>query len=187
MSPLRLLMIRALIAGSIILAGCGIVYNRAIAPLQRQQAEWLLEIDSLRNQVRLAQDELNAIKDQEQAGWQLRRSLDSLHDGIPVDSAVTWFPPRMKSLLGRLGVEQVGIRLNTTEPEPKLVGYERTFWHVSLPQQSSMRKMTDALLVVAQLEQQDRFVKIMDFSLHAEAQEPAWVAGHVNVMAFVRK
>lgn len=167
------------------LAGIGFFYRERIVPLQERQVETRKELGDLRTQLLAAQEEMKEIKGHEVNATRMRSLLNALYRDTPIGPAITWFPTQMKTHLSKFGVADVEVRLNASRPEPRLPGFERTFWHTSLPQQKG-RKMTDVLLAVAQIEQ-DSFVKIIDVSLQSETGEPVWTAGQVNVAAFVRK
>lgn len=186
MPPLRSLVFRSILAGSAVLAMTGLFYRYSIVPRQQEQTELARKTEELRTRLRAAQEEMFQIKEQEQTLTGIRYRLNAMYDDTPSGPAVTWIPVRVKARLSRFGVERANIRLNSMQREPRLPGFERGFWHVSLPPESGLRKMTDALLAVAQIEQ-DRFIKILELNLRSETEEPGWTTGHVNVMSFVRK
>jgi len=176
----------AVIAGVLSVLAAGITFRLGISPNWKAQAELSRELNVLKTQLNIAREELSQIKHEEQELARARISLERLLADTPTDPSITWLPGRMKTHLASHGVERVDIRLNTRLEDRTLPGYERCFWHLSLPRQPGLRKMTEALLAVAQLEQDD-FIKIVDVSLHSETQEPGWSAAEINVMAFVRK
>lgn len=183
----RAAVLRSLLAVALMLGGIAIYYHVRIAPLRQQQSEAGQQIAIVRGHLEAAQRELGKIKTLEQERWRFRQHLNALHEDSPVAPAVTWFPARMKAHLARYGVGQAEIRLNTIESKSCIAGFDRSYWHVKLPPQPGLRKMTDALLAVAQFEQHDRFVKIVDLNLRAQPGEASVISGDVNVTAFLRK
>lgn len=175
------------LAGTLFSLGIAFVHHRWIAPLERRQAETQRELSSVQVHLHTSQSEMSAIKDREQEIARLRRGLDSLHENVPIGPAIAWFPTRLKEQLAASGVADAEVRLNTSAAVPGLPGYEWTYWHVSLPPQAGLDKVSDALRALAHIAQQDRFVRLMDFSLYSGAGETASATGRMNVMAFVRK
>jgi hypothetical protein len=84
-----------------------------------------------------------------------------------------------------MGVADAQIRLNTEVPEPGLPGFKRTCWNVNLPPQDGLRSVTAALLAVREIEQRDRFVKILDCSIRSNPREPARPVGAFNVEVLI--
>lgn len=185
MVPVKSLIFRSVLTGTAVLLGTGLSYRQWIVPLQHRQATELQEVAEVRERLRNAQEEMGGIKTQEQEANRIRSALNSVHANVPIGPAIAWFPPRLKTQLANRGV-QAEVRLNSSAPEPGLASFERTYWHLSLPQQAGVRTMTDALLAVAQIEQQDNFVKILDFSF-SETGDTGSTVGRVNLKAFVRK
>ena len=176
-----------IVVGVITLIGSAWSYTQMIRPLhQRESALWQ-EVAALQQRSDDVRKEMSQIKENEQEAMRLRGNLNSLFDDVPLGPAISWFPGRLKTQLSGFGVTKAEIRQNTAVQIPGLPGFEWTFWHVQLPRQGGIRKVSDILLAIAQIEQQDRFVKVVDLTVRADQQEALWVAGNVNVAAFVRK
>lgn len=183
----RSLMLRVALVGTVMLVGMALSYRRWIGPVDSRYAETVRRMDAVRERLQIADREMRGIKERQQQGSGIRKDLSSHHDELPNDPVIVWFPSRVKTLLGRLGVSEVNVRLNKTTPEPLLLGFEQTYWLASVPVQGEARKFTDVLLAVAQIEQQDSFVKIEGLSFHLETQEPCGTTGYVNLKAFLPK
>lgn len=181
----RSLTFRVALAGVVLLLATAFSYWRWIRPLEIRHAETAQHIGDVDERIRRAEREMLKLKDRQEQGSSIRRSLSALHYDVPADPPIVWLPSRLQSLLDRLGVMGVSVRPNKTTPERLLPGFDRTYWLASVPTQSKTRKFSDILLAVAQIEQQDNFIQIEALSLQVDAQEPGGTAGYLNLTAFL--
>lgn len=153
---------------------------------EREQAN-RRRIAALRGQLEsahLAMEEIKVIAQQEATA---RAELDRWSRERQSGPTVVWFPLWLKAQLRRVGIVEAQIRLNIEVPEPGLPGFKRTCWHVNLPPQAGLRSMNEVMLAVKEIEQRERFVKILDCTFLAATAEPHWPAGGFNVEALVRE
>ena len=169
----------ALMGGHFLLQSQGALREREQAS-RRKTAE-------LRERLENAREAITEIREMEQQAASARADLDRWSHERSSGPTVVWFPLWLKAQLHRFGVVESHIRLNTEVPEPGLSGFKRTCWNVILPPQSGMRNMTAALLAVNEIEQRERFVKVLDCSLRSDAEEPHWPAVSFNVEALIRE
>jgi hypothetical protein len=179
--------LRTLLIGVVVIFGVALTYRRWIRPVETQRAANMQRIDKVRDQLRSAEREMMAIKNREQDGSEIRKTLSSLHENLPATPPVVWLPDHLKTTLARLGVVNVNVRLNKAAPEPLLVGFERVYWFVSVPTQTEARILTHVLLAVSQIEQQSNFVRIESLSFHLDDHEQKGASGYVNLTSFVPK
>lgn len=189
MQPARSTYFRRIVAGGALLVAAWCFHSRWIVPLQRCELELVEGIADVRQRLGDARVEIRQTlkQEQEQGSVNARMELSSLRGDRPGEPAVVWLPPKLRTDLARFGIEEAVIRQNSAVPEPGLSGYERTYWRLTLPAQGGMRTMTGVLLAVADLEQSDRGLKILDFSFQCDAGAPHWPAGGFNISALVRK
>lgn len=174
------------VLGSVALAAA-FVQRCQIAPLEQKQAETRRMLAEMEGRLLSARAEMAGIKEREQEIARIRKDLNALHATAELGPAVTWFPTRIKEQLSAFGVSEAEVRRNTSVAVPGLPGYEWSYWHVALPPQAGLRKVTDALAAVAQIDGRDRFAKIVDFSMSAGVGESPAPSGRINVKTFVRK
>ena len=98
-----------------------------------------------------------------------------------------WFPVKLRAHLRNFGITEATVRMNGSKPEPGVLGYERTYWRLTFPRQEGVRNISSILLALAEVEQIDRAVKILDFSLHSDPEPPHAPLGGVNIAALLRK
>ncbi len=189
MQPARSTYLRGIVAGGALLAAAWCFHSRWIVPLQRCELELAGGLADVRQRLADARIEIReAVKqEQEQGSVNARMELSSLRGDRPGEPAVVWLPPKLRTDLAQFGIEEAVIRQNSAVPEPGLSGYERTYWRLTLPPQGGMRTMTGVLLAVADLEQSDRRLKVLDFSFQCDAVDSRWPAGGFNISALVRK
>jgi len=186
MTLIRALMIRTLAVVAAALMGANLTYQRWIAPLEADRTKSARELATLNEQIQSARKEMWKIGRREQSSAQVRIAVSSMHEYLPADAVpIIWLPPRLKTTLSRFGVSESKIELYHTSAERALPGFERTLWHVAIPKQPSLNKLTDVLLAVAQIEQQEHFVNIQDLEFHSESQEPGKITGFVNLTVFL--
>lgn len=187
MTPARAFILRAALAGVGLLIATAFSYRYWIRPLEVRHAETVAKIEEVRERFRANEREVTRIHERQKEGPAIRSALASLHDNLPADPVVVWLPSRVRTMLGRFGVAGVDVRLNRAVPERLLPEFERTTWLVSVPMQPKARKLTDILLAVAQIEQQDNFVQIDGLSLRVDSEEPGGTTGYLNLTAFLPK
>lgn len=189
MQPARSTTFRRIAAGGAVLAAAWCFHSQWIAPLRRCELELTQGLAEVRQRIADGKTEIReAVKqEQEQGRMNARMELNSLRGDRPGEPAVVWLPARLKSDIARFGIQGAVVRQNSAVPEPGLHGYERTYWRLTLPPQSGARTMTGVLLAVADIEQADRRLKVLDFSFQCDAAEPHWPAGGFNISALVRK
>lgn len=179
--------LRLIQAGGAVLGAAWWFHSQWIVPLRHREAESLQQMAGVRERIETAREEMQMISEQEQEAARARNALNSLYRHIPASPAVAWFPGRLREHFRRLGIDEIAVRLNTTAPEPEFPAYERTYWRVNMPVQGGSRNMNGILLAVAEFEQQETFVKILDLSFRSGPGEPGGPTGGFNAAAFVRK
>jgi len=181
------LMLRTVLIGAVGLVGTNTLYQHWIQPLETRQAEGARELADVRERLESARREMVEIKKREQTATALRQALKSLHENLPEAAASHWLPTRLKMTLSRFGVAQATVQWDKAVDEPAIPDCERAYCRVTIPREAGLRKVADALLAVAQIEQQDHFVSIQELSFHLDTPEAGGTTGSVNLAAVVPK
>lgn len=175
------------------LATCGLAlaagwefYNHSIRSLRKQETETLRDADDLRKRVEDAQQTIASIRTQEKDADRIRGELDRLQDILPAGSAMVSLPVLVKEHFARFGIAIPLIRLNTTQDEPRIPGYQRGFWSVALPIDDAGRNTTTMLLAVANLDTENSFIKVLDFAIRPDPENPDGRVGLLNLSAVIR-
>ena len=169
----------ALWAGNFHLRSAGLLHEREQANRRK--------IEALRGQLESARQVIAEIGVIERQAAAAGTELDRWSQERPTGPTVVWFPVWLKAQLNRVGIAEAQIRLNTEVPATGLPGFKRTCWNVNLPPQGGMQNMTALLLAVEEIEQRERFVKILDCSFRSAVVDPHWPAGGFNVEALIRE
>lgn len=179
--------LRRVLAGGVVLGTAWWFHSQMLVPLQQRERECLRAIDDVQRRLTDARAVLQEIRDRETKVASAGAALDPLRGEAPKDPTVIWLPERLKKDLHSGGIAEAGIRVNSALPEPFAGGYERTYWHINVPQQPGIPNMNAALLAVTEIERQESFVRILDLTFRADPDEPHRPAGSLNVSAIVRK
>jgi hypothetical protein len=77
--------------------------------------------------------------------------------------------------------------MDSVQEEAGLPGCNRGSWSAALPLLESDQKVTGALLAVAELEQRYPFVKVVDFAVQPDLEDPARRVAALKLIALFRK
>lgn len=124
-------------------------------------------------------------REQETAGAraEISRLLGYLHEG----SAAVEMPLLAKKHFHRFSFEASVVRLNALRNESGLQHCQTAYLGVGVPVERGGQDVAGLLLAVAELEDQNKFVRIVDFSLGPDAEDPRRLMGGFNFSALVRE
>lgn len=179
--------LRWLTAGGVAVVAGWTFYAQSIAPLRQREKEARHSIAALKVQLADARGSVAAVRELETQVSRERGEMNSLLKDLPAGSAMVWMPELVKAHFGSFGIAVEVVRLNTAVEEPGLPGYQRVYWSVALPVGEAARNVTGMLLAVAELEQQNSFLKVLDFSVQPNPENPRLRIGAVNIAALVRR
>ena len=117
----------------------------------------------------------------EQAFGELR----ALYAEHPESAPTVWFPERIKECLDPFGRAESVVRLNTVTDEDRLPGYRRAYWSIGIPVASGPFATTKLLTMIAAIEEQNRYVRLVDFALRADVEDPNQQTALLNVAAIL--
>jgi hypothetical protein len=162
-------------------------YGRSIAPLRQEETETLREIADLRERVESARKTIAEIREQEKDADRIRNELERIENDLPAGSAMVSVPALVSEHFARFGISVPLVRLNRTQDEPSIPGYGRGFWSVALPIDEAGRNIPILLVSVADLDQRNSFVRVLDFSIRPDPETPGGRIGTLNLTAVIRK
>lgn len=162
-------------------------HSRFIAPLSQREMETLREAGDLGERVASARKTIAEIRAQEKDADRVRSELKRLQDELPAGAATVELPALVKRHFASVGIAVPLVRLNTTLDEPELPGYAHDYWSVALPIDAAGRNIPSMLLAVADLDQQNAFVRVLDFSIRPDSENPDGRVGLLNLVALIRK
>ncbi len=161
----------AVLACGLTLAAGRAVYVRSIAPLLLQETEILGEVGDLKGRIAGARQTLAETLAQEEDIEQARGELMRMKDDRPAGAAEVWVPGLVQPYLRRFGFEKLVTRKNTALKEPHLPGYERIYWCLSVPLQSVPNELTNLLTAIADLEQAEPSVRVVDLVIRPDPDD----------------
>ena len=177
-----------------LIATCGLALavaweyqGRFIAPLKQREAETLREVEDLSERLAGARTTMAEIQAQEHDADRVRSELERLREELPKGAAMVGLPEMVKEHFAKSGVSVPLIRLNTTQDFPDLPGYAHGYWSVALPIGDAGPKVTTMLLAVADLEQQDPFLRVLEFAIRPDPEKAGGWMGSLNLGTVIRK
>lgn len=176
------------------LAACALVlvtgreyYAHSIAPLRLQEADASREAGEFRERTENARKTIAEIRAQEADADRVRRELARLREELPAGAAEVALPTLVKEHFARNGIAVPVVRLNTTQDLPELPGYEHGYWSAAIPIDRAGRNIRTLLATVADLEQQNPFLGVLDFAIRPDPENPDGKVGLMNLRAIIPK
>jgi len=180
-------MLRGLLLGAAAVGVLWLGYAHSIEPLLRRDREDRSASAQLREQIARARAEIEAVRALENEAQAVRRQIDQLRRAMPEGSALVWMPEQLKRHFARFGLAGSTVRTNTMREEPDLPGFCRGYWSVGLPLGGSGCSAAGSFLAVAEFEQQHPFVRVLDFAIRPDPENPGGRIALLNVAALIPK
>ena len=178
---------RRVLLGGLCLAAAWAFYRQSVVPLQQSERENLSAIADLNERLGMAGETIKDVQAIEQQAARARVALHQLQLEQPAGSAFVWFPERMKQHFPRFGVPVAVTRLGAILDEPELRGFQRIYWAVGLDIEEGNRNVPGLLVAMAELEAEYPFLKVIDFAIRPNPEDPHRRAATVNIAVLVRK
>jgi hypothetical protein len=162
-------------------------YRKSVAPLRKRQAEALRDVARLGKRIADAQKSIAGIRTRETEVDRIRDGIDKAQAGLPPGSAGDAFPAWVKEHFAHCGITVPAVRLDSVQDEPGVSGYERGLWSVDLPIDEAGRNIASLLGAVADLDQRDSFVRVLEFEIRPDPEKPGARLGSLNLATVLRK
>jgi hypothetical protein len=176
------------------MAACGVVlllmsedYRRSVGPLRQRETESLRDARELRERVAGAQKAIAEIRAREMDLARLWDEIDRAQADLPPGAASVSFPAWVRDHFAHSGIGMPQVRLNAAQDEPNASGYERGFWSVALPIDVTGRNLPTLLVAVADMDEQNAFVRVLDFEIRPDPENPGVRLGVLNLATVLRK
>ena len=179
--------LRWLAAGGLALTAAWAFDQQALAPLRQRETEARGSIAALEARIADAHRAVGEVRALEAQVSSERSELDSLQNDLPAGSAMIWLPALVKGHFAHFGIAVTIVRLNTTLDEPGMPGNSRGYWSLALPIDEAGRNVTGLLFAVAALEQQHSFVRVLDFGIRPDPENPGRRVAGLNLAVLIRK
>lgn len=176
------------------MATCGLVlllisedYRKSIAPLRQKEAEATRDAKELRERIVDADIAIVEIRARGMDLEHMRGETDRAQAELPEGSVRVSFPAWMKDHFAHSGLGISTIRLTAAQDEPNGSGYERGFWSVSVPIDEAGRNIPKLLVAVADMDQQNSFLRVLDFEIRLDAGKQGERVGLLTLGTVLRK
>ena len=184
---LRSLFLRQVLLCGTALASAWLFQSQVLAPLKLRDEAFTRKRTELQENLTSAHDQLVAIKESEVKVGEARATLNRLLGEHREASTLVSFPNEMVEYFSRFGFSSALVRMVTAREERELPGYQRLYWSIGLAIPKTDRNAEGLLLAVAEIEQQARYIKVIDFALQADAEDPSLRTASINVMVLSEK
>ncbi len=175
-------------------AACGLalaagreLYVRTTAPLRQQEAKILRDVAALSRRIDAARKTIAEVQAQEKDVEAIRSKAERLQADCPPGSPVVWVPSLLRDHFARSGAAVLLTRLNAIQDEPNLPGHARGFWSAALPIDEAGHDIAALLEEVADLERQNPCVRVLDFAVRPDPENPGHRVALLNLTALSRK
>lgn len=148
-----------------LVAGGWKYHSAVLAPLQIQERESKDAIAKAKVRNEEAKRDVATAENEEQGAMKIRAELHRLRSSMPPGSPLVALPSLVKSHFARFGIAVQLIRLNHADDEPDTPGFERDYWSICLPVDAAGKNIAKLLLAVPDLERENPFVRISEFSI----------------------
>lgn len=162
-------------------------YAQSIAPLRLREMETMRGVEELRERIEDARKTIAEIRAQEKDADRVRVELARLREELPAGAATVALPALVKQHFARNEIAVPLIRLNTTQDEPELPGYEHGYWSAALPIDGEGRNIDAMLAAVAEIEPLHPFLRVLDFAIRPDPENPQGRVGLLNLGTLIRK
>ncbi len=178
--------IGAVVACTLAIAAGRDFYTRSISPLLQKETEIQRESDAVDKRIESARLVIAKTRTLETNADRARSELERLQNELPPGSPMVSMPALVGDHFTRHGLNVPLIRLNTTREEPKIPGYRRGYWSVALPIDKDGANIPTLLTTIADLEQHYAFVRVLDFAIRPDPENPEARLGLMNFAAVIR-
>lgn len=171
----------------VVLAAIWMLHARVLPSLIERESEALQAVSALNERIGRAQQTIAEIQARERDTVLVRSELQRLQKAFPAGAATAWLPTLAKEHFARFVIAARRIHLNGTQDEPGIPGYERGFWSVTLPVDEAGPIPVNLFLAVAEIEQRNPYVRVLDFAIRPDPEMPGQRLMSLNLTALVPK
>jgi hypothetical protein len=167
--------------------GCCAYRSAFLSPLREKEAVLQRDAANLSERIEKAKKTIAEVRAAEEGAAPIRQQLEKLQEDLPVGSTMVALPALVKAHFARAGVAVRLIRLNTTQNQPDIPGFERGFWSVALPIDENGRNVAKLLMAVTDLDRENPFIRILNFAIRPDPENPRERMASLNVTSLIRK
>jgi hypothetical protein len=162
-------------------------YRKSVAPLRQRATDTLRDAGRFGKRIADVQKTIAAIRQRETDVDRIREEIDKAQAGLAPGSAGGAFPAWVKEHFAHCGIVVPAVRLDVVQDEPGASSYERGLWTVDLPIDEAGRNLASLLGAVADLDQRDSFVRVLEFEIRPDPRKPGARVASLNLATVLRK
>lgn len=169
------------------LCATGIVYFCEIVPLSERNERLEQRLAATQEQRELERNKIELAREREQETAVARAELSDLLGYLPEKSVSVRLPLLTREHFQHFGFQTPVIRLNAVRDEYGLPHSRVAYLGAGVPVGRSTQSVSGLLMAIAEFENQNRFVKVLDVSIGPDALDPRQLMGGFNFSALVRE
>jgi hypothetical protein len=173
--------IRVLAVGSLVLAAGGVFYEQGV---KRGRAR---ETAELHGRIVEGQRFVAEAEKLEFRAVEATRPRALVDIDLPPGSAQVWLPPMVKKHFANAALEVSVIRLNSIQEIPETPNFRRGYWSIGVPVEEDGKNIPAVLTTLAQLEKQNPYLRVLDFSIAADPENPGKRIAGMNLTTLVAR
>lgn len=162
---------------------CGL----SIASYRDREKQDREAIASLHGQIDRAATPIGEIRKLETAAEAFRAQIDRIEQELPGPSVSDSMPDELKKHFARFGLNVSSSQFTMGEEVAALPGYSHGSWSVVVPLLENDPRAAEALLAVAEFEEQHPFVKVVNLVIRPDVEDPRRRVAALNLTALFRK
>ncbi len=176
--------LRAALLGFVIVGVAA--YAGWIAPARSRNEELAQKVSAITRDLERAHAIDQRVKYLETETSYARGALQQRLANYPEESAQVWLPKVVQDHFKQFGIETGVIREGAVLEEKGLPGYHRAYWAVGVPVQGGAARLSGLLYSVAELEQQHKIIKVIDFEIRPNVEDDRLLEAEINIEALIR-
>lgn len=170
-----------------LLLGVGWSYERSLASFQQRETDARAEVARLAERIATTRSTIQEARSLENEAQEARKQIARLGDDLPAGPAAKWMPALLAQHLTARGMKTCVIQMGTIREEPDLPGFLRSSWSVGLPLAEGSGNTAGPLFAMAGFKQHHPFVRVLDFAIRTDPENPRQRIAHFNLAVLMRK
>lgn len=170
-----------------LLLGVGWSYERSLGSFRRRETNARAEVARLAARVATTRSTIQRARALENEAQEVRRQIARLGQDLPEGPVAKWMPALLTQHLTASGMKTCVIQMGTVRDEPDLPGFLRGTWSVGLPLVEGSNTTAGSLLAMAKFKQRHPFVRVLDFAIRPDPENPRQRIALFNLAVLMRR
>jgi hypothetical protein len=176
-----------LLAGTLATVGPWTAYTDRVVPLREGERRDRKHVADLHRQMGDSRMEIEKVRARQDNAAKARAELDRTAVEIPEGQPLVWVPGLVQDHFSRFGFSNPVTRQNLALKDPHQPGYQRIFWCAALPLQGAPKEVGALLTAVAEFEQANPIIRVVDLVILSASDETSQRSAAVTFSTLVRE